>query len=1211
MKSILSLAAVLLATPTLLLAAPPGPLDGSNIPTDYAVAKKIGLQTNYSGIGNVTSLDTSPVFSQGSELDALYLARDNDFLYFGIAGNLVEVGSPFIVLIDSPGPFDFGQSELMTEGVGGPAFMLQLAGREVVVSDNGTPGDPTDDTYTVTPNSGTLLPNCGDPMFPGWDYALAFDASPGGTLDVHEYRLFGFPIGSSDPSATCVFDPAIGRVPCDPTPDNPNDPALPIFASRSLIASTPLNDGNQVIENTFPGGPSRGGFNNTNTAGVTDTDASGAATATTGIEIAIPLGNIGNSPLNGTETINLLIITMDGDELQETTVSDGYGTFVNQTLPSTSGTSCTTPTTLGLRPDLSMTTSCFTIDLSTLGFIDPTAVLEGDIVATDYSGDAPLLVQSCPTSGGDQTQLSDAQTPVESGSELNALYADHDDDFVYLGLTGNLEAEQKAINIFIDTDATTGGGGALITDFSDIMFFVLNDQWANATVTTTSDDVRIESTDFGSGVIDISPNVNAGAAALLEVAYTVNAPNQAPLFGIILADGDGTEVGYLFDIAGPGTFTDVRAVDNSSFNGLAGSIPGLDLTNISFIQLTGGFSSGDPGVAFDVTFDNLALTDGDDGDHVLSFEPDASAFPVIPISNFGLLPIDTYVAWDTATITLVSNGLRVEESTTGGFGGGAVDISPNVDLSDAVNYELDVTLGPSTVGPGGAAGGTILLVLADTDDTQLRWAFFNIAPGSYTLSANLASGSNVNAGSVPGFDFANVSFMQLQTDYDVLDITWEALRANSVLPGVRPIIGMNGNQLPNGPLDLLGNGLLPDDQAAEYDFAYSINVAYEPTPLAFIDYFDLVNDTFEFRGRSDLDGGNGSLTGIDAVNPNNLQMAINNQNVDGITSCTDDTFVCFMDDAATVAALAETATTGIELAIPLADLGLSAADFPRIIQLSAIIGGQTGAATNQSLPSMRNFSFEGNQVVNPGEAPINFTDPTSGPAAGAVISDFSTFTPSGSYGTWDAMDFTSGADDFTVNSTDFGGCFFVFPAPLDASGAAELVLDVTVNPGNQANRLIAILYDGDGTVRVWNFPITGPGQFTFRKDIGDFLQEDAPGSQPGLDVANLTQFNIAGAFNNGNPGDPFDITFDNFELVGGVRNFEARAARICLGTVAGDGDCDGDNDLIDIALLQQCGGLTPDPVFPMECEQLDLLRDGMIDSQDLIAIEALIDGPLE
>ncbi len=88
-----------------------------------------------------------------------------------------------------------------------------------------------------------------------------------------------------------------------------------------------------------------------------------------------------------------------------------------------------------------------------------------------------------------------------------------------------------------------------------------------------------------------------------------------------------------------------------------------------------------------------------------------------------------------------------------------------------------------------------------------------------------------------------------------------------------------------------------------------------------------------------------------------------------------------------------------------------------------------------------------------------------------------------------------------------------------------------------------------------------------------------------------------------------DVTFDNLALVGQPRNFEARAARICLSTVAGDADCDGDNDLVDYSLLQECIGVVADPVLPMECEQLDFVKDRIIDDQDIAGFVSVLEGP--
>jgi hypothetical protein len=1200
MNRSMMIVATLWAAAACLHAGPPGVLDGENIPGDFAASKRVGIQTNYTGVGDVTSLESIPVFTDGSELDALYLAKDSTYLYVGLAGNLLEVGSPFVIFIDNP--FEFGQTELQTEGVDGPAFLVQLAGREVVVDDNGTPDDGSDDTYTVVPGSGTVLPNCGDPGFTGWDFALAIDAADNATMYAHEYILYGFPIGTASGLDLCHFGD--GRVPCDPTPENPNDPALPVYALRNLVASTPLGDGNEIFEGGQPAfGYQRGGFDNSNTAGVTDTDASQATTALTGVEIAIPLANIGDSGLFGSETINLMVVTMDGDEFQTTDVSDGYGTFLNQTLPALSGPSCDPPQTLGLRPNLSVIASCLTIDLGDLGFIGTGAVLEGIIDPADYDTGAPLLVQQCPTSGGDQDQLDDLLVPAQDGSELDALFVDHDDQFVYLGLTGNLQVGDQSINLFVDVDG--GAGDHVLSDFNSFELGGTYEQWETATFTSGPTDFRVESTDFGGGWYDLEPNVNARGATTLTLDVTINPANQADVIRVVLTDADGTERFFDFPVPGTGTFELSLPLSAYASEPTPGTLPGLDLSALSFFQLAGGFNNGDPGLPFDVTFDRLAVIDDDAGEHVLDFVPSPDAFTSTDVEDFGTFAlVGTYVSWDNATFTNEGGGFRVE--ATGGFGGGFFDINPNVDLSSEVGVELQVTVNPAS-----AAGG-VLLVLADGDDTQLRWSWFGLAPGnSYTLTANIAEGAEVNAGGVPGFDYTNVSFCHLQADFATTDLTFENLAVTGVVRGVAPIYAMNGNALANGPLDVLGNGLFPADTPLQYDRAYGINLSQMPN-RAYVDYFDLVSDTYAFRGAVVPASGDSQLfddpDGPVAENPNGLEMAFNNWNTTGVIGCASD-LPCFQDDAQTVAALAELATTGAELAIPLADLGLTPADLPRIIHVWTVIGSRQGSAANQSLPSMRNASFEGNQVVNPGEPPVDFTAPESGPDAGAVLSDFSNFLPSGQYGVWDPADYTAGPDTFRVQSSDWGGCYFFLDPNIDAGGATDLVLDVTLNPNNATDRVVVVLVDADGTTRVWRWDNLANGTYSLTKPLGSFVSEDNPGAIPGLDLSALAQFNIAGAFHHGNPGIALDITFDNLALVGGLRNFEARAARICLGTIPGDGDCDGDNDVVDVALLQQCFGSFSDPIFPMECEQLDLVKDGVIDGLDFDAFTGLVTGP--
>lgn len=57
--------------------------------------------------------------------------------------------------------------------------------------------------------------------------------------------------------------------------------------------------------------------------------------------------------------------------------------------------------------------------------------------------------------------------PNEGGSELNRLYVQHDADHVYIGLTGNLEANENSIVILIDT-AAAGGSNPLDTNYLGI-----------------------------------------------------------------------------------------------------------------------------------------------------------------------------------------------------------------------------------------------------------------------------------------------------------------------------------------------------------------------------------------------------------------------------------------------------------------------------------------------------------------------------------------------------------------------------------------------------------------------------------------------------------------------------------------------------------------------------------------------------------------------
>ena len=1178
-------------------AAPPGPLDGEDIPFDFAGAKLLGVQTNRTGVGDVTDLGNVKTYTQGTELDALYLAKDSQFLYVGLAGNQLEVGNPFIILIDNP--FEFGQTELRAEGVGGPPFSLQLASREVTINTNGTPGDGSDDTYTVVADSGTLLPTCGDPGFTGWDYALAVD-SAGGVMFAHQYILYGVQIGVADIEETCHY--GNGRVSCDPTPENTGDAGLPIYAIRSFVAESPLEDGNEIFEGGDGSiGYQRGGFFNTNTTGVTEVDAAMANMTTTGVEIAIPLSRIGDSGLFGSETIHLMVLTMDMDEYEEYTVSGEYGSFMNQALPSLTGGSCDPPQALGMRPDLSVIASCLEVDLSTLGSIDTGAVLEGVIHPSDYATGAPVLTQQCPTSGGDQALDAIIFQPLQAGSELDALYADNDDDFLYLGLTGNVETGGPAINIFLDTDPGATNGDQVISDFTDFSLDGTYEAWDTATFTTNGTSFRVQSTDFGGGYEDIEPNLNAAGAVTLVLDVVVEPANQADVIRVLLTDTDGTERVYDFAVPGTGPQTLSKPLTDYAFDMQVGTTPGLDLANLDFFHLAGGFNNGDPGLVFDVSFDNLALIDEDEGQHVVTFNP-TNIYETIQVEDFNYFNLGgAYSAWTGATFTSGATGFRVE--ATGGFGGGWFLFDSVTDLSRAISLEFDVTV---NIADGAR---TVILVLADSDDTQLRWTWPSLAVGSHTLTATLAAGTTVAAGAIEGFDFSSVNAAHIQTSFINTDIVFENLAVAAAITGPAAMVGMGGDALANGPLDVLNNGRLIPDAALHYDYAYGVNIQFSPY-LARVDYYDLINGTYALRGAVVPESGNSTLAddpgGMVASNPNGLELAINNQNTNGVIGC-EDGEPCFLEDADAVAARAEQAVLGVEMAIPLADIGLSAEDLPRIIRVWTVAAGVKGYASDQSLPTMRNQSGEGNQISVPGNAPVDFTYPIGGPSLEASVSEFEFFAFEDFYGSWTDAVITSGADDLRIQDTSAGGGYVFLDPWVDATGASKLMLDVTMNAGNQTETLVVVLFDGDGTVLKYLFdgvPLTG--DVTLIKDLRDVYNVEAVGAVPGLDLGNIGQFNLEGtwAYNLA-----FDVTYHRMALIGGTRNYEARAARVCLGTVEGDADCDGDNDLEDFALFQQCIGVEADPVLPMECEQLDLLKDRKVDSQDLAEFIGILEGP--
>ena len=154
-----------------------------------------------------------------------------------------------------------------------------------------------------------------------------------------------------------------------------------------------------------------------------------------------------------------------------------------------------------------------------------------------------------------------------------------------------------------------------------------------------------------------------------------------------------------------------------------------------------------------------------------------------------------------------------------------------------------------------------------------------------------------------------------------------------------------------------------------------------------------------------------------------------------------------------------------------------------------------------------------------------------------LISDFSSFSLDYTYAQWAGGTFTSDPTNFRVEANDFGGGGK--GVSVNGTGCDTLQVTLDVNDTNASDKFNIVLTDADGTQRVYRFEglATGVEELgvVLTKELTNFLQDNAPGSIPGLDLANIVGFDLQGSFSNGDPGLFMDLTFDTLEVtsVGG------------------------------------------------------------------------------
>ncbi|MBI5865787.1 MAG: hypothetical protein HZB38_15045 [Planctomycetes bacterium] len=101
--------------------------------------------------------------------------------------------------------------------------------------------------------------------------------------------------------------------------------------------------------------------------------------------------------------------------------------------------------------------------LLALGVVGPALAdpptIDGRNIPTDFAGGTLLAMQRFQTGFGDDADGGQ----FGFGSELDAMYATHDGTYLYLGITGNLQNNGNAWQIFIDTNGQGAGAQQLYT----------------------------------------------------------------------------------------------------------------------------------------------------------------------------------------------------------------------------------------------------------------------------------------------------------------------------------------------------------------------------------------------------------------------------------------------------------------------------------------------------------------------------------------------------------------------------------------------------------------------------------------------------------------------------------------------------------------------------------------------------------------------------
>lgn len=446
----------------------PTAMDGLDIPSDFGPAAQVAVQTNTTSWGK----SWARLFATASELDQLWLCQDGFYLYFGLTGNLATNGNEIMVFLSDG--VSAGQNVLLTGLCEGPPFVLQDMGAAYL--EVGDPEFPDDDYYTRDGQVGLQLD-------------VGFSPSYVITVDLHEARLHAslYHLSATPVPEVSPYD----------HPDTIIMEELDVYTTRCYLGENQINGGSGILDWPGVGFPAdecanypylyewQVALDNHNTVGVTDVDASGAASATRGVEIRVPLDDLG---LTETSVVDVMALLTGTDS----------GQVSNQSLPPMQPHA---PNWDGRWPQLDLSNEgnagwdgpqFTTVDLSTV-WVGTSPVIDGLLEDPAYSAGTLIATQVAPTAYGDQTVAEEVE--IIAGNELDVMYVSNDWAYLYVGLTGAIPVDGSPGNhvvLFVDSVPASGDSQLLDNECWDIFSGEFCDGMNGHTLPYLPDDTVVE-----------------------------------------------------------------------------------------------------------------------------------------------------------------------------------------------------------------------------------------------------------------------------------------------------------------------------------------------------------------------------------------------------------------------------------------------------------------------------------------------------------------------------------------------------------------------------------------------------------------------------------------------------------------------------------------------------------------------------------------------